>query len=155
MMTIHWIHWNTGWFGTYWVSTRTATTCSLPTPTSHAGSLHQPIYIFIGQLSSSLAVCLGLRLLGNRRESQPFSNWKTFSGITERSEIKLFERNHKHKPSPPHPPSGGIFLPAAAYHRKEFLALIFLSLLCEYVKRESLELFWLRKGTRRGRVMEV
>lgn len=70
-----------------------------PTPpsTSHAGLLHHPIYIFIGQLSPSLPSLSGSRALSNRGNLS-HSLIERLSGDYGEVRNKVVLRNHKHKP---------------------------------------------------------
>lgn len=86
---------------------KTNTTChsglsqnlpSLPhSSTSHAGLLHHPIYIFIGQLSPSLPSLSGSRALSNRGNLS-YSLIERLSGDYGEVRNKVVLRNHKHKP---------------------------------------------------------
>lgn len=68
-----------------------------PSSTSHAGLLHHPIYIFIGQLSSSFPSLSGSRVLSNRGNLS-HSLIERLSGDYGEVRNKVVWRNHKQKP---------------------------------------------------------
>lgn len=92
-----------------------------PFSTSHAGLLHHPIYIFIGQLSPSLPSLSGSRALSNRGNLS-HSLIERLLGDYGEVRNKVVLRNHKHK-SFLSLCWGILFSPAAVYHCGSFFFL--------------------------------
>lgn len=115
---------------------------------SHAGLLQHPIYIFIGQLSPSLVVCLGAgrSVMGNLSHSLI----ERLSGDYGEVRNKVVLRNHKHKPFSLGLLRNIISSAAAVYHRFFSQSSGSLSLLHERFRLEAC-FSYCRRGNRNGR----